>query len=58
MVDTQKFPYKIIDSNLGMVDRMPYLPLTLSLDGQSLNSNDGQFLTAAPPNYHAFRSTG
>jgi len=25
MVDTQKFPYKIIDSSLGMVDRMPYL---------------------------------
>ncbi|MEH1911441.1 MAG: hypothetical protein V7L05_03015 [Nostoc sp.] len=38
MVDTQKFPYKIIDSTLGMVDRMPYLPLTLSLDGQSLNT--------------------
>ncbi|MBD2522777.1 hypothetical protein [Nostoc sp. FACHB-133] len=38
MVDTQKFPYKIIDSSLGMVDRVPYLPLTLSLDGQSLNT--------------------
>ncbi len=37
MVDAQKFPYKIIDSSLGMVDRMPYLPLTLSLNGQSLN---------------------
>jgi hypothetical protein len=37
MVDTQRFPYKIIDSSLGMVDRMPYLPLTLSSNGQSLN---------------------
>jgi hypothetical protein len=37
MIDAQKFPYKIIDSNLGMVDRMAYLPLTLSLNGQSLN---------------------
>ena len=38
MFDPQRFPYKIIDSSLGMVDRMPYLPLTLSLDGQSLNT--------------------
>jgi len=37
MVDAQRFPYKIIDSNLGMVDRMPYLPLTLSFHGQSSN---------------------
>lgn len=37
MVDAQKFPYKIIDSTLGMVDRMPYLPLTLSLNDRSLN---------------------
>jgi hypothetical protein len=37
MVDTQKFPYKIIDSSLGMVDRMPYLPLTLGSNGHSLN---------------------
>jgi len=37
MVDAQRFSYKIIDSSLGMVDRMPYLPLTLSLNGQSLN---------------------
>lgn len=37
MVDAQRFPYKIIDSSLGMVDRMAYLPLTLSL-------NNGQFL--------------
>jgi hypothetical protein len=38
MIDAQRFPYKIIDSSLGMVDRMPYLPLTLSLNGQSLNA--------------------
>jgi Aspartyl protease len=38
MVDAQKFPYKIIDSSLGIVDRMPYLPLKLSLNGQSLNA--------------------
>lgn len=38
MVDAQKFSYKIIDSNLGMVDRMLYLPLMLSLNGQSLNT--------------------
>jgi hypothetical protein len=38
MDDTQKFPYKIIDSSLGMVDRLPYIPLTLSLDAQSLNT--------------------
>jgi hypothetical protein len=38
MVDAQRFPYKIIDSSLGMVDRMPYLPLVLSLDGRSLNT--------------------
>jgi hypothetical protein len=37
MVNAQKFPYKIIDSSLGMVDRMPYLPLILSLNGQSVN---------------------
>ena len=36
MVDAQNFPYKIIDSSLGMVDRMAYLPLTLSLNGQFL----------------------
>jgi hypothetical protein len=38
MVDAQKFPYKIVDSRLGMVDRMPYLPLTLSFNSQSLNT--------------------
>lgn len=37
MVDARRFPYKIIDSNLGVVDRMPYLPLTLSFNGQPLN---------------------
>jgi hypothetical protein len=36
MADAQKFSYKIIDSSLGMVDRMPYLPLTLSFNGRSL----------------------
>ncbi len=49
MVDTQKFPYKIIDSNLGMVDRMPYLPLKLSLTGQSLNT-EGLLDTGASVN--------
>ena len=37
MVDAQRFPYKIIDSSRGMVDRMPYLPLILSYKGQSSN---------------------
>ncbi|MFK0732320.1 MAG: hypothetical protein ACFKPT_05585 [Gloeotrichia echinulata GP01] len=37
MVDAQRFRYKIIDSSLGMVDRMPYLPLTLGYNGHSLN---------------------
>jgi hypothetical protein len=49
MVDAQRFPYKIIDSSLGMVDRMPYLPLTLSLDGQSLNT-EGLLDTGASVN--------
>lgn len=49
MVDTQRFPYKVIDSNLGMVDRMPYLPLTLNLDGQSLNT-EGLLDTGASVN--------
>lgn len=35
MADAQKFSYKIIDRSLGLVDRMPYLPLTLSFNGQS-----------------------
>ncbi|MCU0545593.1 MAG: retropepsin-like domain-containing protein [Oscillatoriaceae cyanobacterium Prado104] len=49
MVDAQKFSYKIIDSSLGMVDRMPYLPLTLSLNGQSLNA-EGLLDTGASVN--------
>jgi len=49
MVDTQKFPYKIIDSNLGMVDRMLYLPLKLRLAGQSLNT-EGLLDTGASVN--------
>ena len=49
MVDAQRFPYKIIDSNLGMVDRMPYLPLMLSLDGRSLNT-EGLLDTGASVN--------
>jgi hypothetical protein len=49
MVNAQRFPYKIIDSSLGMVDRMPYLPLTLSLDGQSLNT-EGLLDTGASVN--------
>ena len=36
MVDAQRFPYKIIDSSQGMVDRMPHLPLTLGYHGYSL----------------------
>jgi hypothetical protein len=49
MVDTQKFSYKIIDSRLGMVDRMAYLPLSLSLNGQSLNT-EGLLDTGASVN--------
>jgi hypothetical protein len=49
MVDPQRFPYKIIDSSLGMVDRMPYLPLTLSFDGQALNT-EGLLDTGASVN--------
>ncbi|MBZ8178632.1 retropepsin-like domain-containing protein [Oscillatoria salina] len=49
MANAQRFPYKIIDSSLGMVDRMPYLPLTLSLDGQSLKS-EGLLDTGASVN--------
>ncbi|MEA5550672.1 hypothetical protein VB713_06725 [Anabaena cylindrica UHCC 0172] len=36
MFDAQRFAYKIIDSSLGMVDRMPHLPLTLGYHGHSL----------------------
>jgi len=49
MVEAQRFPYKIIDSSLGMVDRMPYLPLKLSLDDQSLNT-EGLLDTGASVN--------
>ena len=49
MVNAQRFPYKIIDSSLGMVDRMPYLPLTLSFNGQSLNA-EGLLDTGASVN--------
>ena len=49
MVDTQRFSYKIIDSSLGMVDRMAYLPLMLSLNGQSLNT-EGLLDTGASVN--------
>lgn len=49
MVDTQKFPYKIIDSSLGMVDQMPYIPLRVSLNGQSLNT-EGLLDTGASVN--------
>lgn len=49
MIKTQRFSYKIIDSSLSMVDQMPYLPLTLSLDGQSLNT-EGLLDTGASVN--------
>ena len=49
MVDAQKFPYKVIDGNLGMVDRMAYLPLALSLNGQLLNA-EGLLDTGASVN--------
>ena len=49
MIDAQRFPYKIIDTSLGMVDRMPYLPWTLSLKGQSLNA-EGLLDTGASVN--------
>jgi len=49
MLDGQKFSYKIIDTSPGMVDRMPYLPVTLSLNGQSLNA-EGLLDTGASVN--------
>jgi hypothetical protein len=49
MVEPQKFSYKVIDSSLGMVDRMPYLPLALSLDSRSLNT-EGLLDTGASVN--------
>jgi hypothetical protein len=49
MLDGQKFPYKIIDTSPGMVDRMPYVPITLGLNGQSL-STEGLIDTGASVN--------
>lgn len=49
MVNAQKFPYKIIDLSLGMVDRMAYLPLVLGLNGQSVNA-EGLLDTGASVN--------
>jgi hypothetical protein len=49
MINAQKFPYKIIDSSLGMVDRMPYLPLTLISNDKSLNT-EGLLDTGASVN--------
>ena len=49
MFDAQRFSYKIIDSSLGLVDRMPYLPVTLSLNSQSLNT-EGLLDTGASVN--------
>jgi hypothetical protein len=49
MVETQKFPYKILDRSLGLVDRMPYLPLTLSLSNRSVNA-EGLLDTGASVN--------
>ena len=49
MVDAQKFPYKIIDRNLGLVDRMPYLPLTLRYRDRSVNA-EGLLDTGASVN--------
>lgn len=49
MVDAQKYPYKIIDSSLGIVDRMPYLPLTLNFNGKSLDT-EGLLDTGASVN--------
>jgi Aspartyl protease len=49
MAEAQKFPYRIIDSSLGMVDRMPYLPLTLSLNDRFLNA-EGLLDTGASVN--------
>ncbi len=49
MIDAQRFPYKIIDSSLGLVDRMPYLPLILSLDSLFLNT-EGLLDTGASVN--------
>jgi hypothetical protein len=49
MLDSQKFPYKIIDTSPGMVDRMPYVPIMLSLNGRSLTA-EGLLDTGASVN--------
>jgi hypothetical protein len=49
MLDGQKFSYKIIDTSLGMVDRMPYLPMTFNLDGRYLDT-EGLLDTGASVN--------
>ncbi len=49
MVNAQTFPYKVIGSSLGMVDRMPYLPLTLSLNDRSVKT-EGLLDTGASVN--------
>lgn len=49
MLDGQKFPYKIIDTSPGMVDRMPYVPITLVLNGQSIDA-EGLLDTGASVN--------
>ena len=49
MLDGQKFPYKIIDTSSSMVDRMPYVPITLGLNGRSLNT-EGLIDTGASVN--------
>lgn len=49
MLDGQKFPYKIIDTSSSMVDRMPCVPITLGLNGCSLNT-EGLIDTGASVN--------
>lgn len=49
MLDGQKFPYKIVDTSPGMVDRMPYVSITLGLNGRSLNA-EGLLDTGASVN--------
>ena len=49
MLDGQEFPYKIIDTSSSMVDRMPYVPITLGLNGRSLNT-EGLIDTGASVN--------
>jgi hypothetical protein len=49
MIDAQTFPYKIIDRNLSIVDRMAYLPLKLSFNDRSLDA-EGLLDTGASVN--------